>query len=363
MKEKYIMHLYKYGYVKTDMDIDTDKIVYYANKMRREKETGPANLKSENAGPKPVRRLSIAELNEFMDEMDEYTTAEFKELLIKEDVHALDMEWLVDQKDNPDKHKKFPKWIRDFFGKPKYRKTRKNNLWGYFKKKKNKSLKMETEYEENEDDDIPQEKLERRERREKGERREVRKTRKIVAPPAPVPPMQGAPAPVPPMQGAPAPVPPMQGAPVLVPPVKEKSVSINVDVPDIAADFKELFADPPVLADEEENKQLKTIITDAKKKLKTKSVRYNKLLSYYRSTTSNREKSKLLSSLQQERTAIVNNPDLRKSVTAIAFARSFFDGSKGNEGETPRERPPLTARGKFVTLLSQRKRTLRSRKN
>ena len=338
------MHLYKYGYVKTDMDIDTDKIVYYANKMRREKETGPANLKSENAGPKPVRRLSIAELNEFMDEMDEYTTAEFKELLIKEDVHALDMEWLVDQKDNPDKHKKFPKWIRDFFGKPKYRKTRKNNLWGYFKKKKNKSLKMETEYEENEDDDIPQEKLERRERREKGERREVRKTRKIVAPPAPVPPMQGAPVLVP-------------------PPVKEKSVSINVDVPDIDADFKELFADPPVLADEEENKQLKTIITDAQKKLKTKSVRYNKLLSDYRSTTSNREKSKLLSSLQQERTAIVNNPDLRKSVTAIAFARSFFDGSKGNEGETPRERPPLTARGKFVTLLSQRsQRSQRSRR-
>jgi len=349
MKEKYIMHLYKYGYVKTDMDIDTDKIVYYANKMRREKETGPADLKSENAGPKPVRRLSIAELNEFMDEMDDYTTAEFKELLIKEDVHALDMEWLVDQKDNPDKHKKFPKWIRDFFGKPKFRKTRKHNLWGYFKKKKNKSLKMEPEYEENEDDDIPQEKLERRERREKGERREVRKTRKIVAPPAPVPPMQGAPAPVPPMQGAPVLVPP---------PVKEKSVSINVDVPDISEDFKELFADPPVLADKEENKQLNTIITDAQKKLKTKSGRYNKLLSVYRSTTSNREKSKLLSSLQQERTAIVNNPDLRKSVTAIAFARSFVDGSKGSVGSTPRDLPPLTARGKFVTLLS--KRTLRS---
>jgi len=179
-----------------------------------------------------------------------------------------------------------------------------------------------------------------------------------------VPPMQGAPVLVPPMQGAPVLVPPMQGAPVLVPPpVKEKSVSINVDVPDIDADFKELFADPPVLADEEENKQLKTIITDAQKKLKTKSVRYNKLLSDYRSTTSNREKSKLLSSLQQERTAIVNNPDLRKSVTAIAFARSFFDGSKGNEGETPRERPPLTARGKFVTLLSQRsQRSQRSRR-
>lgn len=107
--EENITRLYQEGYLKIKLDPNVvAHVVKHANKMRKEKGTGPDNLTFKNVGLHPEKRLGIDRIAEFKKYMAEYNTQEYKQLLKENRVPKLDLDWLVHlhmyEKPHPLKH-------------------------------------------------------------------------------------------------------------------------------------------------------------------------------------------------------------------------------------------------------------------
>jgi hypothetical protein len=337
MEEKYVLELHKYGYVKTDERVPFAKIVKYANKMRKEKETGPYNLTLKNIGPKPEKRLGIELIQEYLDLMDDLTSSEFKQRLLDDGVHALDMEWLVDKKELEYKPKPFPSWIKKWFGKtrkrtprsrtPWFRKSRKHiskrrsetedEIEKESEKEKESEVEMikepEKEVEQDEKEDRNPRVLKRKSSKNKKQPKKETQTspRRSLAPaPAPVVPAQApvlAPAPV-----APAPA-PVVSAPVPRPSPVQKSPAKNSLVGPIHRYF------PSPKGETSLDRELKTALTENIKKSK-KITQFEKLRTEYNSGITKMSPTKiknLRSEIDRTIGEIEHSPAVRKYKAAI----------------------------------------------
>ena len=99
--QKYASELCKHGFIQTTDDISKDdikKIVYYANKMRKDTKHGPHDLSSKNIGGDPVERLDLSTIKKYLEGMEKYTYHQFEKKLDHDDVHPLDIKWLMYKK-------------------------------------------------------------------------------------------------------------------------------------------------------------------------------------------------------------------------------------------------------------------------
>ncbi len=350
MEEEYMLELHKYGYVKTDERVNFDKIVKYANKMRKEKETGPCDLTIKNIGPKPEKRLGIDSIQEYLDQMDDFTSKEFKQRLLDDGVHTLDMEWLIEKKELEYKAKPFPSWMRKWFGKTRKRTMRSKSPW-FRKKRRPKSLRRsksvdneenekEKEYEKEDEKEDKKEKEDKNEKEKEDEKEDEeeeknkRKTRGLKRKlknkqtkkekpqpprrtPRPSPPVQPPPRQTPPRQTPPRQTPPRQTPPRPYPP-RQTPPRPSPPGPSPVSDITTFFPSPK--GKDSLARELKKELTEKIKKSK-KVVQFDELRNEYNSAI--REKinpvklKQLRSQIDRTVGEIEHSPEVSRYTAAI----------------------------------------------